>query len=68
MKTILILVMAILLLFIAAELSDPRYYELASGNRIPECQEDATLVGAGQFENGTWDYYKCGPNVDDYQP
>ena len=32
---------------------------------VPTCPEDAVLVGAGQFENGRWDYYECGPAVDD---
>ena len=32
---------------------------------VPTCQEDAVLIGAGQFENGRWDYYECGPAVDD---
>ena len=33
---------------------------------IPQCQEDVVLVGIGQFENGRWDNYICGPAVDDY--
>lgn len=33
---------------------------------IPKCGEDVVLVGAGQFEDGHWDYYVCGPAVDDY--
>ena len=32
---------------------------------VPACQEDSVLIGAGQFENGRWDYYECGPAVDD---
>lgn len=33
---------------------------------MPRCTEDAVLVGAGDFENGRWDRYACGPSVDDY--
>ena len=33
---------------------------------IPQCHEDVVLVGVGQFENGRWDSYICGPAVDDY--
>ena len=33
---------------------------------VPACQEDSVLVGAGQFENGRWDWYECGPAVDDF--
>ena len=32
---------------------------------LPRCPEDAVLVGAGQFKNGRWDFYECGPAVDD---
>ena len=43
-----------------------RYLGWAEGHRIPECQEDAVLLCAGQFQNGTWDYYTCGPSADDF--
>jgi hypothetical protein len=32
---------------------------------IPVCEEDAVLVGAGDFIDGTWSRYECGPAVDD---
>lgn len=32
---------------------------------IPACPEDAMLVGTGQFADGRWDAYVCGPAVDD---
>ena len=35
---------------------------------IPRCQEDAMLIGTGQFEGGAWTAYECGPAVDDYLP
>ena len=33
---------------------------------IPKCQEDVVLVGMGNFEDGRWDYYTCGPALDDF--
>ncbi len=33
---------------------------------VPQCHEDVVLVGVGDFENGRWDSYICGPAVDDY--
>lgn len=33
---------------------------------IPRCPEDAVIVGYGEFENGWYKYYACGPAVDDY--
>lgn len=60
----IILTLAIL----GARILDLPYYLWAEAHRIPECQEDAVLIGAGDFQNGTWDYYVCGPAVDDYPP
>ena len=40
----------------------------ARGERqVPQCVEDAVLIGKGDFENGRWTGYECGPAVDDYQ-
>ena len=33
---------------------------------VPACQEDAVLIGAGDFDGGRWDWYECGPAVDDF--
>lgn len=33
---------------------------------VPACQEDSVLIGNGQFTNGYWSRYECGPAVDDY--
>jgi hypothetical protein len=33
---------------------------------VPRCPEDSVIVGFGEFEDGLWDYYGCGPAVDDY--
>ena len=35
---------------------------------IPKCPEDAVLIGTGNFEDGRWDRYTCGPAVDDFDP
>ena len=35
---------------------------------IPQCPEDAVLVGSGRFESGRYTEYQCGPAVDDYDP
>ncbi|MCG8431039.1 MAG: hypothetical protein MJA29_07690 [Candidatus Omnitrophica bacterium] len=32
--------------------------------QYPVCQEDQVLVGYGDFNNGHWDTYICGPAVD----
>ena len=67
MKTLLILLLITALLF-AGAVYEASYHQRLSHRSIPKCQEDAVLVGAGEFENGTWDYYQCGPAFDDYQP
>lgn len=33
---------------------------------VPVCMEDAVLVGTGDFEDGRWSRYECGPSFDDY--
>lgn len=32
---------------------------------LPRCQEDQVLVGEGNFEDGYWEGYVCGPTLDD---
>lgn len=32
----------------------------------PICAEDAVLIGTGEFENGRWQSFECGPARDDY--
>lgn len=34
---------------------------------MPACTEDATIIGQGEYTNGRWDYYVCGPVYDDLQ-
>ena len=42
--------------------------------RIPNCQEDATLIGVGRFETtsgvpgGQWEAYECYLSFDDFLP
>jgi len=33
---------------------------------VPRCQEDAVLVGEGDFNKGRWTGYVCGPALDDF--
>ena len=35
-------------------------------NPFPRCQEDAVIIGQGDFDDGRWEYYTCGPALDDY--
>lgn len=32
---------------------------------VPACAEDVVLVGIGDFADGRWDAYVCGPARDD---
>lgn len=32
---------------------------------VPQCPEDAIILGGGNYEAGYWDYLYCGPAVDD---
>ena len=33
---------------------------------VARCAEDAVLVGTGEYENGWWTEYECGPALDDF--
>jgi hypothetical protein len=35
--------------------------------RLPHCEEDAVIIGRGDFTHGQWSAYECGASVDDYQ-
>jgi|GEM_PF-5413948 len=37
-------------------------------DRLPRCVEDAVIIGSGDFVDGLWSTYICGPSVDDYTP
>ena len=32
---------------------------------MPECTEDVSIYGSGDFQEGLWDHYNCGPAWDD---
>ena len=34
--------------------------------RIQRCPEDSVLLGQGQYQDGQWSSYVCGPAIDDY--
>lgn len=34
---------------------------------IPACAEDVVLVGAGDFAEGRYERYVCGPALDDFR-
>lgn len=33
---------------------------------VPRCPEDAVLVGQGDYDDGRWTAYVCGPALDDF--
>jgi hypothetical protein len=33
---------------------------------FPRCAENSTIVGRGEFDEGYWEWYECGPTLDDY--
>lgn len=36
------------------------------GPVVPTCVEDVVVLGTGNFDNGVWDRYVCGPALDDF--
>lgn len=40
--------------------------QTSSSTSLPTCAEDVVLVGIGDFVNGRWEAYVCGPARDDY--
>ena len=63
----LLLVCLLLALALGTALLRIRELEYMASVRLPPCQEDATLLGRGEFVGvGYWQYYECGPSVDDY--
>ncbi len=63
--TILIISVVVALAFVVIVIGLAQYLE--SLVIIPQCHEDVVLVGIGDFENGRWDSYTCGPAVDDFE-
>ena len=41
-------------------------FDLTPIRMTPSCWEDSVLVGVGDFENGRWTEYRCGPSLDDF--
>jgi hypothetical protein len=37
-----------------------------NSREMPACEEDASIIGTGDFVAGRWSAYVCGPSVDDY--
>jgi hypothetical protein len=33
---------------------------------MPRCSEDVVVIGQGDYNDGLWTSYTCGPAVDDY--
>lgn len=45
---------------------DLDFAEEVINQQVPDCSEDTVFLGAGDYEDGRWDYLICGPAVDDY--
>ena len=41
--------------------------EVTVTSLMPRCQEDVVIIGYGQFDDGIWSDYGCGPAVDNYK-
>ena len=41
---------------------------MVTGMSMPQCQEDQVLLGTGDFNEGRWSSYECGPAADDFAP
>lgn len=42
------------------------YFEEVLNQRVPNCAEDVLIEGYGNFDAGQWEFYRCGPALDDY--
>jgi hypothetical protein len=56
-SSLLIVVLAILVGYL---------YAVQCRDTIPRCAEDVVVVGVGQFDDGLWTQYVCGPALDDF--
>lgn len=56
--TALLILLVILIAFIFAS--------NCGDSSIPKCAEDVVVIGVGQFDNGYWTDYICGPALDDF--
>ena len=60
-------IVCILLILVAFHLGYFAAVEVTVTSLMPRCQEDVVIIGYGQFDNGIWSDYGCGPAVDDYK-
>lgn len=60
-------IVCILLILVAFHLGYFAAVEVTVTSPMPRCQEDVVIIGYGQFDNGVWSDYACGPAVDDYK-
>ena len=58
LKSAILILVLVVLGFVAFDLTPIRM--------TPSCWEDSVLVGVGDFENGRWTEYRCGPALDDF--
>ena len=56
------LMICVILVFILGLIA----FDLTPVRMTPSCWEDSVLVGVGDFENGRWEEYRCGPSLDDF--
>ena len=54
--TLLVLILIILAFVVAIP--------LLAVDTMPYCSEDEAIMGIGEFENGRWSAYVCGPALD----
>ena len=54
------------IIFIVCIIVAVRLGDLLMQPHIPQCHEDAVIVGIGDFEDGKWSEYVCGPSLDDF--
>ena len=66
MRNLLLVCLLLALAFGTALLRMRELEYMASVRVPPPCREDATLLRWGEFDGGYWEYYECGPSVDDY--
>lgn len=44
----------------------PEVFEPVLEVYLPQCPEDEAIRGTGEFDNGRWSSYECGPAWDDF--
>ncbi len=72
MKQIMHIILIVLVISIAVGVLFALAAEKLEGRlwtRLPVCQEDAIILGVGEFigideRGGQWEFYVCGPSID----